>query len=124
MQVRPANRGERGFTLIELLIVVVILGILAAIVLFAVGGFAGTTAQAACNTEMKQVSTAAAAFYAQGGSWPQADTDLSPTYLQSIPPSGSALTDGNHYEVTIAYSAAAAPTVTGTYDNSGTEVAC
>ena len=121
-QRRRAKQNEGGFTLIELLIVVVILGILVAIVLFAVGGFTGTSAQAACKTDMKQVSTAASAFYAQNGKWPAAAGDLSPTYMQSIPPSGDPLTNGSHYAVTIAY--ASPTTVTGTFDNSGASKAC
>ena len=37
-QLRAARKNESGFTLIELLIVIVILGILAAIVVFSVQG--------------------------------------------------------------------------------------
>ena len=40
--IREARENESGFTLIELLIVIVILGVLAAIVVFAVGGINDT----------------------------------------------------------------------------------
>ncbi len=61
-----AEEGEEegGFTLIELLIVVLILGILAAIVAFAVGAFTSTSAVAACNTDAKTVESAVAAYQA------------------------------------------------------------
>ena len=62
--------GENGFTLIELLIVIVILGILAAIVVFAVQNLTGSSAQAACNADQKTVETAAEAFKAQVGAYP------------------------------------------------------
>ena len=55
---------EGGFTLIELLIVVLILGILATIVAFAVGAFTSTSAVAACNTDAKTVESAVAAYQA------------------------------------------------------------
>ena len=58
---------EGGFTLIELLIVVIILGILAAIVVFSVTGLGNTASTAACSTQVKTIDTAAEAYYAQQG---------------------------------------------------------
>jgi len=65
-----APEGDRGFTLIELLIVIVVLGILAAVVVFALGGVTGTSAQSACNSDAKSVETAVEAFKANTGAYP------------------------------------------------------
>ena len=62
--VRKARSGESGFTLIELLIVIVILGILAAIVVFAVGGITDKGNQSACKSDLKNVEVAQEAYYA------------------------------------------------------------
>jgi general secretion pathway protein G len=68
---RREQRGdEGGFTLIELLIVIVILGILAAIVVFAVQNLTGSTAKSSCGADFKTVETAAEAFKAQTGVYP------------------------------------------------------
>jgi general secretion pathway protein G len=68
---RQTQRGEDdGFTLIELLIVIVILGILAGIVVFAVQNLTSTSARASCDADFKAVETAAEAYKAQLGIYP------------------------------------------------------
>ena len=59
-------RNERGFTLIELLVVIVILGILAAVVVFAVGGLGDRGQGNACKVDEKTLKTAEEAHYAAG----------------------------------------------------------
>lgn len=68
---RKRSRAEHGFTLIELLIVVIILGILAAIVVFAVSNLTGTSAQSACTSDFKTVQTAVETYKTQVGHYPQ-----------------------------------------------------
>lgn len=62
MQRRAAGEAEAGFTLIELLIVIVVLGILAAVVVFALGGITGKSAVSACQADGTTIQTAIAAF--------------------------------------------------------------
>jgi general secretion pathway protein G len=56
--------GEEGFTLIELLVVIVILGILAAIVVFAIGGLSNSAQTTSCNADANVIKTAEDAYYA------------------------------------------------------------
>jgi prepilin-type N-terminal cleavage/methylation domain-containing protein len=59
---RGEEAVESGFTLIELLVVIVVLGILAATVVFALSGVTGQSAQAACNSDAKTIEVAVQAY--------------------------------------------------------------
>ena len=61
------NKKDEGFTLVELLIVIVILGILATITVFAVRGITDQGKQNSCAVEQKTIETAIEAYYAQNG---------------------------------------------------------
>ena len=71
-----AKRNEEGFTLIELLIVIIVLGILAAIVVFAVGSTRKDSVQASCRTAYKSAELSAEAILTKTGSAPTTLTDL------------------------------------------------
>jgi general secretion pathway protein G len=86
------TRPELGFTLIELLIVIVVMGVLAAVVVFALGGVTSKSVVSACNSDAKTVQLAVTAYEAQNATAPAAistsgagDGYLVPTYLQSWP---------------------------------------
>ena len=74
--IQRAREEESGFTLIELLIVIVILGILAGVVIFSVGGITDTGVEAACKTDLKTVEIAVEAYRAQQKAYP---ADLNPS---------------------------------------------
>jgi general secretion pathway protein G len=89
-RIRKAQDQEHGFTLIELLIVIIILGILAAIVVFAVGGITDRGQTSACSTDKKTVETAEEAYFAQNSHYSD-EAGLVPTYLHE---------DSQYYKVT------------------------
>lgn len=66
------RKGEEGFTFIELLVVIVILGILSAVVVFAASGISDRGQTAACQADKNALDTAEEAFYAK--------TPTSPVY--------------------------------------------
>jgi prepilin-type N-terminal cleavage/methylation domain-containing protein len=63
---RKIEKGEEGFTLIELLIVIVVLGILAAVVVFSLGGVTKNADQSACQADYSTLNTAVVAYTANG----------------------------------------------------------
>ncbi|MCW2674666.1 MAG: hypothetical protein JWP14_3255 [Frankiales bacterium] len=86
-----------GFTLIELLIVIVILGILAAIVVFAVGTATTDSKKSACQADKKTLGVALEAYKAKAGTYPAAQTAASnaalvPTYMRTWPGSSDGTT--------------------------------
>jgi general secretion pathway protein G len=72
------EKEEEGFTLIELLIVIVVLGILAAVTVFGLSGTASQSAVSACKSDARTVEVAVDAFHANdsSGLWPASLEDL------------------------------------------------
>jgi prepilin-type N-terminal cleavage/methylation domain-containing protein len=105
-------RDDSGFTLIELLIVIVVMGILAAVVIFALGGVTSKSAVSACNSDAKTVQLALASFQTQNPTYTTAitsgvltGTTLGGPYMQGWPSSS------NGYSVTLTGSTAATTVV-------------
>ena len=67
IEIEESKSKNKGFTLIELLIVIVILGILAAVTVFAVRGITDKGTTSACSSDKATVATAAEAYFAQYG---------------------------------------------------------
>ena len=61
------NKQDKGFTLVELLIVIVILGILATVTVFAVRGITDQGQASACEADEQTLQVALEAYYAQNG---------------------------------------------------------
>jgi general secretion pathway protein G len=92
------NVLERGFTLVELLIVVTILGILAGVVVFAVGNFTTTAKTNACSTEKTTLQTAVEAYRASPPNSPTSNPTVAQlvagNYIKSTP-ANYTVTSGN-----------------------------
>ena len=68
IEVPAEQQKDKGFTLVELLIVIVILGILATVTVFAVRGITDQGKTSACEADQKTLETATEAYFAQYGS--------------------------------------------------------
>lgn len=77
-----ASPARRGFTLIELLIVVVIIGILAAIAIPKFQNTKGKANAAALKTDLRNLATAQEAYFFENSGY---TTDISQLKLQSSP---------------------------------------
>ena len=76
---------QKGFTLVELLVVIVILGILAAVVVFAVSGSTDKAQTSACASERSAVETATEAYRASEGGYPATQANLIGNFLRAAP---------------------------------------
>jgi prepilin-type N-terminal cleavage/methylation domain-containing protein len=61
------SKQDKGFTLVELLIVIVILGILATVTVFAVTGITTRGQDSACKADVKTLQVAEEAYNANNG---------------------------------------------------------
>jgi prepilin-type N-terminal cleavage/methylation domain-containing protein len=69
-RLRQVRESDGGFTLIELLLVIIILGVLAAVVVFSVAGISDRGNASACKATRANVSAAAESFFAKHGAYP------------------------------------------------------
>jgi prepilin-type N-terminal cleavage/methylation domain-containing protein len=109
------DNKDQGFTLVELLIVIVILGILATVTVFAVRGITDQGQTSACSADKKTLQVAVEAYFAQyggetipitGGTAPSTDWTLGGT------PAATIVASGLLVDVSTNYTVAAAGTLT------------
>ncbi len=86
------NALQKGFTLIELLVVIVILGILAAVVVFAVRGIGDRGQGNACAIDRRTIKTAQEAAFARNGAYLSEADLVARGFLESA---------SNYYDVTL-----------------------
>jgi prepilin-type N-terminal cleavage/methylation domain-containing protein len=98
------EKQDKGFTLVELLIVIVILGILATVTVFAVRGITDKGQQSACAADQKTLEVAVESYFAQfggtsipltAGSTDAATTLAGAGFLRSVSPNFTVGTDGS-----------------------------
>jgi len=117
---KSGEASESGFTLIELLIVIVVLGILAAIVVFSLTGVSGQSKEAACTSDAKSVEVAADAYQAATGGYPTALSVLTPNYLHTLPGN----TNGYTISLDTANSAVSIAVIGGTSGDFNDQTGC
>ena len=91
--------GHGGFTLIELLVVIVILGILAGVVVFSVGGVTDKGESAAFKTDARTLRTAEEAYYAKFGEYADVQTLADAGFLAGGVYAGNRTEKGNTVEL-------------------------
>ena len=91
--------GEPGFTLIELLVVVVILGILAAVVVFAVSGISDRGKNSACQSDAKTLEVAEEATYAKNSAYTDEATLVTNGFLKKESTLHNITLNGGNYTV-------------------------
>lgn len=82
---RTTDERDEGFSLIELLVVILILGVLTAVVVFAVGGITDEGEDSACQAGARTLAVAVETYFARHGD-------------SAIPATG---TDAERYERTL-----------------------
>lgn len=96
-----AALDESGYGLVGSFEIIVILGILAVVVIFAVGWFGAQNVQNSCNTDAQTVQKGVGDYQTEHGTYPTGaseaalEAELVPAFIQSWPSNGS------HYAITL-----------------------
>ena len=69
-------KNERGFTIMELLVVIVIIGVLAAIGVPAYNNMTTRARETACDANKRTIATAVGMYYVDNGSYKNGEADL------------------------------------------------
>ena len=91
---RRTNRVIRrasGFTLLEMMLVVVIIGVLATVVIFSIGGSSDEAKRGATVVKLSQLEAALGTFYARTSTYPAALDALvtsTPPLINAVPTDG------------------------------------
>jgi type II secretion system protein G len=92
--VNKLKQNEKGFTLIELLVVIAIIGLLASVVLLALGSARAKARDAKRVADARQVSSALELYYNDNGGYPTSTASLVSTYIGQWPTYPTPVTDG------------------------------
>lgn len=97
---RTLHRAPSGFTLVELLVVITILGVLSAVVVFAVSGTNDRGQVASCNQDARTLKTAIETHIANNGAVPADQAALvSSGFLQKPSTLNDFTVNGNRYTI-------------------------
>jgi prepilin-type N-terminal cleavage/methylation domain-containing protein len=110
------TKQDKGFTLVELLIVIVILGILATVTVFAVTGITNKGKTSACQSDAKTIQTAEEAYSANTGAYTAVQADLVNAGLLHAP--------STKYVVALVAAQVGPPAVAATYTLTGQAPDC
>jgi len=81
------RHGESGFTLVELLVTITVLGVLAAVVVFAVGGITDKGKTSTCKTDRRSVEAAEEVYFSQYGIYADLPMLVTEKLLRDVPDS-------------------------------------
>ena len=108
-----SGSGDGGFTLAELLVVIVILGILATVTVFAVREITAGSAETACATELDNLETAEEAHFTVAGSYADEATLLASGVIKAASSMYDIASDDSTYTITVASGAPCTSGATG-----------